>query len=384
MRVYLDHHATTPCDPAVVEAMLPFFTEDFGNAASRGHAFGYRAQQAVEGARAAIAALICASPKEILFTSGATEANNLAILGAARAGQGRHVITVATEHKSVLDPCQALAKEGFEVTVLPVDERGELPVEAVAAALRPDTTLVSVMAINNEIGALHPIAGLGALCRERGVLLHCDAAQAGAVLPLDVGALGVDLLSLSAHKMYGPKGVGALYVRRGRPRVKLEPLMFGGGHERGLRSGTLPVPLCVGMGKAAELARDPRGVAEVRELRDRLYQGLVDRLDGVHLNGPPLDRRAPNNLNLSFDGVEAEALLMGIRDIAVSTGSACTSATLEPSHVLRALGLPPERAHGAIRFGVGRFNTAAQIDYVIDRVAATVTDLRALGNLYEV
>lgn len=387
---YLDHHATTPCDPAVLAAMLPWFTEQFGNAASRGHDLGYRAQRAVEAARVQVAELIGASPKEIVWTSGATESNNLAILGAARAaaraaGRSGHVVTVATEHKAVLDPCHALEREGFAVTVLPVDACGELDPAQVEAALRPDTVLVSVMAVNNEIGVLHPVAALGALCRSRGVLLHCDAAQAGATLPLDVSALGVDLLSLSAHKMYGPKGVGALYVRRGRPKVELEPLVYGGGHERGLRSGTLPVPLCVGMGLAAEQAKQgfaSGAVERLAALRNRLHEGLL-QLDGVQLNGPPLHRRAPNNLNVSFEGVEAEALIMGLRDIAVSTGSACTSATLEPSHVLRALGLEPYRTHASIRFGVGRYNTEAEIDYVIERVQGKVAELRALGSLYE-
>lgn len=386
--VYLDNHATTRCDPAVVEALLPYLSEEYGNAGSRSHDLGMRARTAVEGARASVAALLSCSPKEIVWTSGATEANNLAILGAARARQarGRHVITVATEHKAVLDPVAALQQEGFEATVLPVGPTGEIDVEDLRGALRPDTTLVSVMAVNNEIGALQPLEAVGALCRDRGVLLHCDAAQAPTVMPLDLQRLPVDLLSLSAHKMYGPKGIGALYVRRTRPRVELQPLMYGGGQERGLRSGTLPVALCVGMGVAARLAAEGLAAGEPQRLaalRDRLYHGLRDALPDVHLNGPPLSRRAAHNLNVSFEGAEAEALIVGLRDVAVSTGSACTSASLEPSHVLRALGLPRDRAHASIRFGLGRFTDAAQIDYVIERVVHQVRELRALSALYE-
>ena len=387
MPVYLDHHATTPCDPQVVEAMLPWFTERFGNPTSRAHAWGLEAGRAVEEARAQVAALVGASPKEIVWTSGATESDNLAILGAARAAGRGHVVTVATEHEAVLEPCRALADEGFDVTVLPVDGHGEIDPARVEAALRPDTVLVSAMAVNNEIGVLHPIAELGRICRERGVLLHCDAAQAPGHVPLDVAALQVDLMSLSAHKMYGPKGIGALYVRRGRPRVALAPLVHGGGQERGLRSGTLPVPLCVGMGVAAELAREAvaSGVPErLRGLRDRLWRGLVERVDGVRLNGPPLDRRAPHNLNLGIDGVESEALIVGLRDVvAFSSGSACTSATLQASHVLRAMDLDDARAHGSVRFGIGRSTTADQIDLVIEHVAAKVAQLRDLGSLYE-
>ncbi len=385
--IYLDHHATTPCDPAVVEAMLPYFTERFGNAASRGHTFGHLARAAVEKARAEVAGLLNASPKEVLWTSGATEANNLALLGTARAGRdrGRHLITVATEHKAVLDPMAHLEREGFEVTVLPVSAGGRVAAEAVEAALRPDTLLVSVMAANNEIGTLQPIEEIGALCRAHGVVFHTDAAQALGKVPLDVQAASVDLLSLSAHKMYGPKGVGALYVRRGRPRLRLEPLLFGGGHERGLRSGTVPVPLVVALGRAAVLAREDlaSGALEgVRRLRDRLLEGLTSRIEGLHVNGG-LDHRLPNNLNLSFDGVEAEALLMATREIAVSTGSACTSATLEPSHVLRALGIGDTRAHGSVRFGIGRTTTAAEIDHVVGLLAEKVPMLRAMNPLLE-
>lgn len=387
MPVYLDHHATTPCEPRVVEAMLPWFTERFGNPTSRAHALGLEARDAVETARARVARLIGASPKEILWTSGATESDNLAILGAARAAGRGHVVTVATEHEAVLEPCRALAEEGFDVTVLPVDGAGEIDPAAIEAALRPDTVLVSAMAVNNEIGTLHPIAEIGRICRARGVLLHCDATQAAGTIPLDVTALQVDLLSLSAHKMYGPKGIGALYVRRGRPRVTLKPLFHGGGQERGLRSGTLPVPLCVGMGEAAEAAREAleAGVPErLRALRDRLWEGIVGRVDGVHLNGPPFDRRAPHNLNLSIDGVESEALIVGLRDVAAfSSGSACASTSLQASHVLRALGLPEHRAQGSVRFGIGRTTTEAQIDLVVDRVAAKVAQLRDLAALYE-
>ena len=375
--IYLDHHATTPVDPVVLEAMLPWFTEHFGNAASRGHVEGHRAQRAVESARAQVARHLGCSPKEVVFTSGATESNNLAILGAVRArgAAGAHVITAATEHKAVLDPVARLAREGARVTVLDVEPDGRLPVERVAEALRPDTVLVSVMAVNNEVGTVQPIPELGALCRERGVLLHCDAAQT-AWTPVDVRAWQVDLLSLSAHKLYGPKGVGALYVRRGRPRIQLEPLQYGGGHERGFRSGTLPVPLIVGMGAAVGLLGDAEAEARVARLRDRLWDKLR-AAGGVHLNGG-MAHRAPHNLNVSIDGVEAEALLMGIRGIAVSTGSACTSATLEPSHVLRALGLSAGRAQAAIRFGLGRSTTEEEVDRAAAHIVAKVDMLRQL------
>jgi cysteine desulfurase len=384
--IYLDNHATTRVDPRVLEAMLPFFTESYGNAASRSHRFGYQAKSAVETARTQVADLLGCSAKEIIWTSGATESNNLAILGAARgqAKRGTHIVTLATEHKAVLDPVEALGSEGFEVQVLPVSGDGTLDLQRLESALRPDTLLVSAMAANNEVGVLHDLAAIGEICRRNGTIFHCDAAQACTIRPLPVRDLGIDLLSLSAHKMYGPKGVGALYVRRGRPKLKLIPLLFGGGHERGMRSGTLDVPGIVGMGAAAVLAREelPR-VDQLRTRRDRLFDGIIAALSGVHLNGPPLDNRAANNLNLSFDGIEAEALLMAIRDIAVSTGSACTSATLEPSHVLRALGIEADRAHSSLRFGLGRFNTDEEIDYVIQRVAASVTQLRAMRPLYE-
>ncbi len=383
--IYLDHHATTPCDPRVVEAMLPWFTERFGNPASRDHTLGNMARSAVEHARVQVADAISASAKEIVWTSGATESNNLAILGVARtrAAHGGHIVTVATEHKAVLDPVGVLAREGFTTTVLPVDAAGRVSASQVEAALRPDTLLVSVMAANNEIGTLQPIAEIGAVCRARGVLLHTDAAQALGKIPLDVGAMHVDLMSLSAHKAYGPKGVGALYVRRGRPLIRLQPLMHGGGHERGLRPGTLPVPLIVGFGVAATLAAQDvagDGANRLATLRDRLWEGLRARVPGVTLNGA-MAHRLPNNLNVSFAGVEAEALMMSMREVACSSGSACTSATLEPSHVLRALGVAPETAHTSLRFGVGRTTTTDEIDAVIDRLAVQVPRLRALNPL---
>jgi len=384
--IYLDNHATTRVDPRVLEAMLPYFTEVYGNAASRGHSFGYQAKNAVEAARAQVAGLLGCSAKEIVWTSGATESNNLAIQGVARghSDRGRHLITVATEHKAVLDTFASLAKEGFDVQILDVRRDGTLDLDALGAAIRSDTVLFSAMAANNEVGVLHDLQAIGAICRDRGVVFHTDAAQATTVNPLDVNATQIDLLSISAHKMYGPKGIGVLYVRRGRPRMKLAPILHGGGHERGLRSGTLDVPSIVGMGVAAELAAAGlSGVGDLRARRDRLYKGLNAGLSGVHLNGPALDDRAANNLNVSFEGVEAEALLMAIREIAVSTGSACTSATLEPSHVLRAMGVSDALAHTSIRFGLGRFNTDDEIDYVVDKIAVKVTELRALSPLYE-
>jgi len=385
--IYLDNHATTPCDPRVVEAMLPWFTEHFGNAASRSHAFGYRANAAVEKARAQLGALVGADPKEILWTSGATESNNIALLGTARAGAkpGGHVITVVTEHKAVLDPCARLEKEGFRVTRLPVDSGGRIRIEDLEDAIGPDTILVSVMAANNEIGTLQPLAEIGRLCRERGVVFHTDAAQAAGKIPLDVRAMHIDLMSLSGHKFYGPKGIGALYLRRGRPWLKVEPVMYGGGHERGLRSGTLPVPLIVGMGRAAELCAEElasNGVQEVARLRDRLWEGIRERVGDVAVNGT-MDHRLPNNLNVSFRGVEAEALMMAIREVACSSGSACTSATLEPSHVLRALGGDGEATHTAVRFGVGRFNTEEEIDWVVNRLAEKVPMLRDMNPMNE-
>jgi cysteine desulfurase len=384
--IYLDNQATTRTDPRVLEAMLPYFTEHYGNAASRTHVFGWKAEEAVNRAREQVAALLGAEPREIIFTSGATESNNLALKGAAAMlrSRGNHLITVQTEHKAVLDPCRRLEREGFQVTYLPVDRYGRVAAEQVAEALTERTILVSVMAANNEIGTLQPIAAIGRLCKERGVLFHTDAAQAAGKIPLDVEGMGIDLLSLSAHKMYGPKGVGALYVRRRQPYVRLEPLLDGGGHERGLRSGTLPVPLIVGLGQACALCQQemPQEAERLRQLRERLRQGLQERLPETYLNGHPTER-LPGNLHLSFAHVRADALLSALRDIAVSSGSACTSADPEPSYVLRALGLPDELVRSGIRFGLGRFTTEEEIDYVIEEVCRQVERLRALNPLYE-
>lgn len=379
--IYLDHHATTPVDPQVLERMLPTFSQHFGNASSRNHAFGWRAEELVERARQEVAALIGATSREIVFTSGATEANNLAIWGVRAMGGGRkrHLITQATEHKSVLEPMGRLREEGFEVDVLKVDADGRVDPRDVEAALRPDTLLVSVMHVNNEIGTRQPIEAIGAICKRAGVLFHTDATQGLGKFPLNVQEAGVDLLSLSAHKMYGPKGVGALYIRRKDPRVTLAPQLVGGGHERGLRSGTLNVPGIVGLGEAAHLSRAllPEEPQRVLALRERLYQGVLARVSDVYLNGPVHDRH-PGNLNVSFLGVEAEALIMAMRDVAVSSGAACASATLEPSHVLKAIGLEPARAHASIRFGIGRFTTESEIDEVIEKVAEKVAHVRAL------
>ncbi len=385
-KIYLDNNATTRTDPRVVEAMLPYFTERYGNAASLTHCFGQEADEAVEQARQQVADLIGAHPREIIFTSGATESNNLALKGLAAMyrPKGDHIITAATEHKAVLDPLRRLGREGFQVTILPVDAYGRVTVEQVAQALTPRTVLVSIMAANNEIGTLQPIRALGRLCKERGVLFHTDAAQAAGKVPLDVEDMGIDLLSLSAHKMYGPKGVGALYVRRRDPRVRLEPQMDGGGQERGLRSGTSNVPGIVGFGVACELCRQEMVSESIRltELRERLRRGIQEELEGVSLNGHPTDR-LPGNLNLSFAHIKGEALLMALRDIAVSSGSACTTASLEPSYVLKALGLDDELAHGSIRFGLGRFNTAEEVDKVVQEVVRVVRYLRALNPLHE-
>ncbi len=384
--IYFDNNSTTRTDPRVVEAMLPFFTEYYGNAASRTHSFGHKAEEAVEQARQQIATLIGASPKLIVFTSGATESDNLALKGVAAMyrRKGNHLITVCTEHKAVLDPCKRLQREGFEVTFLPVDRDGRISPEQVADALTEKTILVSVMAANNEIGTLQPIAAIGRLCKERGVLFHTDAAQAGGKIPLDVEALGVDLMSLSAHKMYGPKGVGALYVRRQGPHVRLEPLFDGGGHERGMRSGTLPVPSVVGFGKACELCQAEMSAESERlfALRERLRRSIQERLSDTLLNGHATER-LPGNLNLSFAYVQGEALMMAMRNVAVSSGSACTSASVEPSYVLRALGVSDDLAHSSIRFGLGRFNTAEEVDFVIAEVVRHVERLRALSPDYE-
>jgi cysteine desulfurase len=377
--VYLDYHATTPVDPRVLEAMLPYFTEHFGNAASRSHRFGWDAEKAVERGRQQVAALVGASAGEVVFTSGATESNNLAIkgvIGAAR-GTGHHVITTAIEHKSVLDCCKHLSEEGCRVTVLPVGPDGRVDPEAVRDAIAPDTVLVSVMAANNEVGAIQPLADIGAITRERGVLFHTDAAQAAGKIPIDVQACQVDLLSCTAHKMYGPKGVGALYVRKRSPRLQLRALLDGGGHERGLRSGTLNVPGIVGFGRAAEVnaAEMATESARLAAMRNRLYDTLCARLPGVGLNGT-LDRRLPHNLSVHFTGVEGESILMAIDDIALSTGSACSSGTIEPSYVLKACGIPDQLALASVRFGLGRFTTDEEIDYAIEKVAKVITHMR--------
>ncbi len=385
--IYLDNHATTRCDPRVVEAMLPYFTTHFGNAASRTHVFGRIAEEAVDKARAQLARAIGATTdKEIVLTSGATESDNLAIKGAAHMyrERGDHLITVCTEHKAVLDAHHALEREGFRVTFLPVGADGLVDLALLAAAMTDQTILVSVMAVNNEIGVVQPLQQIGKLCKDRGVLFFCDAAQAIGKVPIDVEAMHIDLLAFTAHKMYGPKGVGALWVRRKSPRVRLEPLFHGGGHERGLRSGTLAVALIVAFGAAAELAARelPEESSRVLALRQRLWDGLRNNLTHVHLNGD-WSARAPGNLNVSFAYVEGESLLMGINDIAVSSGSACTSASLEPSYVLKALGVDDELAHTSIRFGIGRFNTEQEIDYTIARVTEVVTRLRDMSPLWE-
>lgn len=381
--VYLDNNATTRVDPRVLEAMLPWFAEHYGNAASRTHVFGNRAEDAVTAAREQVAALIGAAPREVIFTSGATESDNLALKGVAHAHRtrGDHIVIVATEHRAVLDPCRRLEREGFRVTVLPVDREGRVAAEQVASALTDRTVLVSVMAANNEVGTLQPLAAIGRLCRQRGVLFHTDAAQAAGKVPLDVVDLNVDLMSVSAHKMYGPKGVGALYVRRG---VRLDAQMDGGGHERGLRSGTLPVPLLVGFGRACELCGDEM-TAEAERLRSlcrRFERGLTERLDGVTRNGPPIGERLPGNLNYVIAGVPADALLVSLRrDVAASAGSACTSAEPEPSHVLRALGLDDEAARCSVRFGLGRFTTDDEVDHAVGAVAREAVRLRSLDPL---
>lgn len=384
--IYMDNNSTTRTDPRVVEAMLPYFTDEYGNAASRSHPFGWHAEKAVDDARDQIAKLIGASGKEIIFTSGATESNNLALKGVAAMykKKGDHIVTVATEHKCVLDTCKRLERDGHKVTYLPVDQFGRVSAEQVRNALTDKTILVSVMTANNEIGTVQPIADIGKVCKEKGILFHTDAVQAAGKLPIDVLKMGVDLLSLSAHKMYGPKGVGALYVRKKDPRVRLEPIIDGGGHERGMRSGTLPVPLVVGFGKAAELARTEMAdeVARTFALRERLRTRIQDRLPESYLNGHPTER-LPGNLNLSFAYVEGEGLMMGIKDVAVSSGSACTSASLEPSYVLRALGVGDELAHSSIRFGIGRFTTQEEVDYVADLVVREVSRLREMSPLFE-
>jgi cysteine desulfurase len=386
--IYMDNAATTQLDPRVLETMLPYFTEHYGNAASRSHAYGWRSEEAVEYAREQVAGLIgAASEKEIVFTSGATESDNLAIKGVANfyASKGNHIITCKTEHKAVLDTCKRLEKQGFVVSYLQTDTRGWLDPDDVRKAITDKTILVSVMLANNEVGTVHPIAEIGKITREKGVLLHCDAVQGVGKIDFDVDKFNVDLASISAHKMYGPKGVGALYVRRSKPRVRIVAEMDGGGHERGMRSGTLNVPGIVGFGKACELAkREWRGDAvRILALRDRLRAKLFESLDMVHLNGADDPYRVPGNLNVSFSFVEGEGLMMAIKDVAVSSGSACTSASLEPSYVLRALGVEEELAHSSIRFGLGKFTTEEEVDYVAALVIRSVERLREMSPLYE-
>jgi cysteine desulfurase len=379
--VYLDFHATTPVDARVLEAMLPYFSDRFGNPASRQHAYGWEAQKAVDTARSQVAALIGASPSEIVFTSGASESNNLAIKGAvhARRTRGDHIITAATEHKSVLDSCSCLEREGCRVTRLGVDSQGFIDLDELRATISDRTVLISIMAANNEIGVLQPLAAIGAIAQERGVLFHTDAAQAAGKIPIDVARSGIDLLSLTGHKYYGPKGAGALYVRRTKPKLELTCQIDGGGHENGMRSGTLNVPGLVGLGLAAEICRDemPRESARLSALRDRLFAGLQKGLDDVRLNGPAPDRRLPHNLHVSFDDIEGEALLMALGDLAVSTGSACSSGSQAPSHVLKAIGAVGDRAGASIRFGLGRPTTDQDIDFAIERVSTVVRALRA-------
>jgi cysteine desulfurase len=384
--IYMDYQATTPVDPRVLEAMLPYFTQEYGNAASRNHAFGWQAEEAVQKARDQIASLIGASPKEIVFTSGSTEGINLAIKGVAEmyASKGKHIVTSQAEHKAVLDTCKHLEKLGHEVTYLAPDEHGRVTVESVADALRDDTVLVTVMWANNEVGTVNPIREIGALCHERGILFFTDATQAVGKIPVDVEADHVDLLALSAHKVYGPKGIGCLYVRRRKPRVRLVSQIDGGGHERGMRSGTLNVPGIVGLGEACAIGEREmeEEAARCRELRDHMEERIRSELDFVVLNGDA-EHRLPGALNLSFHYVEGESLLMGISDIAVSSGSACTSASLEPSHVLRSMGVGDDLAHSSIRFGVGRFTTLEEVDYAADQVIAAVRRLREMSPLYE-
>lgn len=383
--IYLDYQSTTPCDPRVLEAMLPYFTEEFGNPHSRSHAYGWKAEEAVEIARAQVAAIIKADPREIVFTSGATESNNLALKGVAHFYREKkdHIITCVTEHKCVLDCSRHLQREGFNVTYLPVQSNGIIDLEHLKDALTDRTALVSIMAVNNEIGVIQPLAEIGKMCRERGVFFHTDAAQAVGKIPLDVEAMNIDLLSLSSHKVYGPKGVGALYVRR-KPRVRLVSLINGGGQERGMRSGTLSTPLCVGLGKACALAQKEMSSESkrVKALQNRFYKAILSDLEEVYLNGD-FDQRVPGNLNLSFAHVEGEGLMMGIKDVAVSSGSACTSASLEPSYVLRALGVEEEMAHTSIRFGFGRFTTEEEVDTAAQRIIKEVKRLREMSPLWE-
>jgi cysteine desulfurase len=384
--IYMDYHATTPVDERVLEVMLPYFSQTFGNAASRNHSFGWKAEEAVDTGRKQIAELIGAQPKEIVFTSGATESDNLAIKGVADMyrEKGNHIITCVTEHKAVLDTCKRLEKSGFKVTYLPVQKDGRVSLDDLRSALTDATILITIMTANNEIGVVHPVAEIGAIAREKGILFHTDAVQAAGKLPFNVDDLKVDLASLSAHKIYGPKGIGALYVRRRNPRVQLTAQIDGGGHERGMRSGTLNVPGIVGFGKAAQICGEELQTESerLRGLRDRLNRKLHESLDEIHINGS-MEHRLPNNLNISFAYVEGESLLMGINDVAVSSGSACTSASLEPSYVLKALGTGDDLAHSSIRFGLGRWTTEEEVDYVADKLVAVVKRLRTMSPLYE-
>lgn len=384
--IYMDYNATTPVDRRVLEAMLPYFSEDFGNAASRSHSFGWRAEAAVEAAREQVAGLIGASGKDLVFTAGATESNNLAIKGVAEmyADKGRHIITCQAEHKAVLDSCKRLQQRGFTVTWLSPDEFGRVSAEQIAQAITPETILVTIMAANNEVGTLNPLAEIGKVCKARGVLFHTDATQAVGKIPVNVEEMGIDLLSLSGHKMYAPKGIGALYIRRRGPRVRLVCQMDGGGHERGMRSGTLNVPGIVGLGRAADIcqAEMPAEAARLTAIRDSLHQQIVAQLDHVKLNGHPVER-LPNTLNLSFAYVEGEAMMMKIKDVALSSASACTSASLEPSHVLRAMGVPDELAHSSLRFSLGRHSTQEEADFAAAHVVQAVRELRELSPLYE-
>jgi len=382
--IYMDYGATTPVDPRVVDVMVPWLREHFGNPASRSHAWGWEAEAAVEKARVQVAELVGADPREIVWTSGATESNNLALKGAAHfyKTRGKHIVTVKTEHKAVLDTCRELERQGFEVTYLPVQQDGMLDLDLFKAALRTDTILASVMFVNNEIGVIQDIPAIGAMCRERGIIFHVDAAQATGKVAIDLATLPVDLMSLASHKTYGPKGIGALYVRR-KPRVRIEAQMHGGGHERGMRSGTLPTHQCVGMGEAFRIAREEMGVESerIRMLQQRLVRGLTD-IEQVFINGH-LEKRVPHNLNISFNFVEGESLIMGVKGLAVSSGSACTSASLEPSYVLRALGRSDELAHSSLRMTIGRFTTEEEIDYVVSTLKDRVAKLRELSPLWE-
>lgn len=383
--IYLDYQSTTPCDPRVLETMIPYFTEEFGNPHSRSHAYGWRAEEAVETSRAKVAEILNADPREVIFTSGATESNNLALKGIAHfyKAQKDHIVTCVTEHKCVLDSCRHLEQEGFKITYLPVQKNGLIDLNSLREVITDRTSLVSIMAVNNEIGVIQPLAEIGKICREKGVFFHTDAAQAVGKILLDVEAMNIDLLSLSSHKLYGPKGVGALYVRR-KPRVRLVSLIDGGGQERGMRSGTLSTPLCVGLGKACEIAAAEMNAENktLFALRDRFYQKITAELEEVYINGD-FDQRIPGNLNISFAHVEGEGLMMGIKDLAVSSGSACTSASLEPSYVLRALGVEVEMAHTSLRIGFGRFTTVEEIDIAAEKIIREVRRLREMSPLWE-